>query len=557
MKKNLLLVLISILIYSCSDKGVTASDSAILKGLDSILSIKPKIALDSLRALNPNELSVENESYYNLLQTIAMDKNSLDFANDSLIQNVAEWYSNTNDYYNYYRSISYWGVVRYSMNRNDTLSFNLFKKAEALFNLHQLKEDYIIGMVYNYLGKINKAELNFKEADYYISKSVEFNKRSKNTFNYLISLIDLSWVQLNLKNTSKALDCIRLIDDVDSIPPIMKPNIYNVKSAYYASMGDYYNAKEYALKNLNNSKDQLSRDNQYYSLSVYYLKLNKLDSAIFYSEKSVDELSETIASSRYHLYKHLADVYKIKGDYAKSAETYYKAYEFHQQYLSEVSSKKILELEKRYDLESKDFQLHMANQRNSQLTIIIVAVSLIFILLVIILWFRIKITKREFLIIKQREEISAAKIEAKQKKQKVINDFLKISLTLHPEFTSNYLQVVNSKYNLSLELYKEFVKINKNFNNEYRKNINEIIEKELNDLLDFVPAEIAENLSANEKVIPFLTDEGYTTAQIAELLNTTTNSIRTSRLRLISKINESTLLDEESKNSLKNFLHLQ
>lgn len=119
------------------------------------------------------------------------------------------------------------------------------------------------------------------------------------------------------------------------------------------------------------------------------------------------------------------------------------------------------------------------------------------------------------------------------------------------------MQVVNNKYNLSPELYKEFVKINKNFNNEYRKNINEIIEKELNDLLDFVPTEIAENLSANEKVILFLTDEGYTTAQIAELLNTTTNSIRTSRLRLISKINESTLLDEESKNSLKNFLHLQ
>lgn len=554
--RKLLLLFLPIYLLSCSNESNIVYEREKLTALDSILSSKPKEAFDSLNTINKSQLSTVDEAYFNLLLTIAMDKNDFVFINDSLIHKSVEWYNSSKDYYNLYRSTTYWGIVRYAINKKDTLSFSLFKKAEGLFLKNKFEKDYLIGMIYNYLGKINKADLNFSEADYYITKSVEFNRITGNTFNYIISLVDLTWVQLNLKNFIKGLECINILDKVDSIPQYMRSNVYNVKSAYFASTGNYKQAVIYAIKNIEESVDLKSRDNQYYALSAYYVNLNQLDSAVYYAEKSIEVSSDTIASSNYNLYKHLADVYKLKKEYEKAADTYFKAYQYHQQYVSEISTKKILELEKRYNIETKDFQLNLANQRNYMLTFLIAGVSVIFLLLVALLWFRVKITRKEYYIIKQREEISAGKTEAKHRKQKVINDFLKISLSLHPEFTENYLKVVNNKYNLSPELYKEFQKINKNFNSEYRKNINVIIENELNDLLDFIPPEVNECLSSNEKVILFLTNEGYTTAQIAELLNTTTNSIRTSRMRLISKISDSELLSDDVKNSLKNFLHL-
>ena len=484
------------------------------------------------------------------------DKNFKNFRNDSAISISYEWYKKNNDNYNYTRALTYRGIVRYSIDKRDTIAYDLFKTAEVIYRNNHINDKHLLGMIYSYLGKINKADKNFKEAEFYFLKGAEVNKLLLNYHNYLVSIIDLIWTKINLKDYKGIPEYIRIINQADTIPYDLIMNVNNVKSAYYASIQDYNNAIEFTKRNLVGLSDQSSLDNQYYALSAYYVNLNQLDSAVYYAEKSIEVSSDTIASSNYNLYKHLADVYKLKKEYEKAADTYFKAYQYHQQYVSEISTKKILELEKRYNIETKDFQLNLANQRNYMLTFLIAGVSVIFLLLVALLWFRVKITRKEYYIIKQREEISAGKTEAKHRKQKVINDFLKISLSLHPEFTENYLKVVNNKYNLSPELYKEFQKINKNFNSEYRKNINVIIENELNDLLDFIPPEVNECLSSNEKVILFLTNEGYTTAQIAELLNTTTNSIRTSRMRLISKISDSELLSDDVKNSLKNFLHL-
>ncbi len=533
MKKVLITILI-LSIVSCNSSKIQQSFKVRLNSLDSFLTVNPKVVLDSLNKIECKKLSPDNQAYFNLIMTIALDKTDYRFHDDSLISSALHWYENNTDINNYTRALAYDGIVRYSINIKDSLTFNRFKQAEKYYNEFKMHDNHLIGLVYSYLGKLNKSEKNYKEAEYYFDKCVDLNKYSTN--NYIISLIDLIWVQINLKEQEKTLTNIAKLDDIDSIPEFMKSNTFNVKSGYYASIGDFKQAILFAKKNISASKDLSSRDNQFYAMSSYYLKLNMLDSAAFYGEMSVKAISDTLASSKYHLYKHLADVYKLKGDYKKASDTYYKAYEFHQQYLSEVSSKKILELEKRYNLETKEFQLSIIKQRNTMLIITIIGLSVIFVLFLFLLWFRIKITQRENLILIQKEEIRTQKIDAKQKKQKVINDFLKISTSLHPAFSDNYKKVISSNSKLSPDLYKELLKLNKDFNSEYRKNVNEIIDNELNELIDFLPQEIMNNLSSNEKVVLFLTNEEYTTAQIAEILNTTSNSVRTSRMRLIQKL---------------------
>lgn len=76
----------------------------------------------------------------------------------------------------------------------------------------------------------------------------------------------------------------------------------------------------------------------------------------------------------------------------------------------------------------------------------------------------------------------------------------KISTALLPEITNDYLKIANNKYSLSPELYEDLIKLNKRYNNEYRKNINSVINSELIEILDYLPLEFVEQLSTNEKL---------------------------------------------------------
>ncbi len=321
------------------------------------MSKKPAVVLDSLKKFQTYRLSSENEAYYNLLTTIAEDKNYMNFTSDSVISLALDYYKGSKDYYNIARSLMYKGIVRYTINMKDTLAIDLFRDAEQIFDKQKISDNHLLGMIYSYLGKLNKADRNFKEAESYFQKSADVNKKSGNTFNYIISIIDIIWAKINLRDYSGIPHYIGIIDKIDSIPNVLKKNVFNVKSVYYASIGDFKKAIEFTVKNMKVSSDVASRDNQYYGLSAYYAQINQLDSAVYYAEKSINAVSDTVASSNYHIYKHLADMYKLKGNYQKASDTYFKAYEFHQKYLNEVSSKRILELEKKYDLTLKDAEI--------------------------------------------------------------------------------------------------------------------------------------------------------------------------------------------------------
>ncbi len=544
MKRAVFLLLLLSLV-SCNTTRRQIEFKNRLTSLDTTMSAKPKAVLDSLNKFEKNRLSSENEAYYNLLITIAEDKNYVDFTSDSVISSAVNYYDGGKDYYNYARSLMYKGIVRYTMDMKDTLSFDLLKDAEQVFINHNLKDNHLLGMIYSYLGKINKADRNFKEAEIYFQKGADVNKLSGNNFNYIVSIIDIIWSKINLRDYSGIPSYISILDKCEPIPNVLRKNVYNVKSVYFASIGDFKKAIEYTIKNMKVSNDLESKDNQYYGLSAYFLKLNLIDSAVYYAEKSIQISSDTIASSNYQLYKHLADTYKLKGDYKKAADTYYKAYEFHQKYLTEVSSKRILELEKRYDITLKDAEL-IKEKEAKRFFLLLLSLSVIIVgVLFILLRLRMKLLKKEKLI----AEVNREKLQ----KTELIKETLNATTGLLTQFTDEvYLISVRAAKNSTIEI-DEINNAITNIKKSFRKRLSAITNSEAF-IESFPVLKHLEEFTDQERLIIVLLQQGNNANFIAQILNSTPSSIRGNKSYIKKKVAASEIISPENKESLLKIL---
>ena len=198
--KRAFTLLISALLIACTSSHKQVRIGQRLSILDSMLSKNPSAVYDSLLKIESQKLSSENRAYYSLLKTIAQDKIDFSFTSDSLITYAVNWYEESSDNYNLTRSLTYKGIVRYTLDPKDTISFDLFKSAEQLYSKHKLRDNHLLGMIYAYLGKINKADKNFVEAEKYFVRSAQINKASGNTYNYIVSLMDIIWTKINLRD---------------------------------------------------------------------------------------------------------------------------------------------------------------------------------------------------------------------------------------------------------------------------------------------------------------------------------------------------------------------
>jgi tetratricopeptide (TPR) repeat protein len=510
-----------------------------------MLSKNPAAVYDSLKKFDDYKLSSENEAYFELLITIAKDKNDIQFVSDSIISSSVKWYEESRDYYNYARALTYNGIVRYTLDPKDTLSFDLFKGAEQLFQKHKLKDNHILGMIYAYLGKINKADKNFGEAELYFKKSADINKLSGNNFNYILSLLDIIWTKINLKDYHNIPELINTIDKVADIPEVLNSNIYNVKSTYYASISNYKKAIEFAKLNLKYSKNFKSRDNQYYALSAFYYKLNILDSAIVYAEKAVWAVSDTVASSNYHLYKHLADLYKLKGRYESASDIYYKAYEFHQKYLNEVSSKRILELEKRYDVSMKDAEI--AKERDAKRFLMLLL--LLSIVLVSVLFFLLRLRMK---LLTKEKQIASVNMEKLQKTE-LIKETLNATTGLLSQFTDEVYRItVRSAKNSGTEI-DEINNAITNIKKSFRKRLSAITTSQA--FIESYPLlGNLEEFTDQERLIIVLLQQGNSASFIAKILNSTPSSIRGNKSYIRKKIASSAVISDENKKNLLEIL---
>ncbi|MBP1665140.1 MAG: hypothetical protein H6Q19_2281, partial [Bacteroidetes bacterium] len=158
-KQKLLYIFIvtTALLFAACNQQRTETDLKHLSKLDSLLTVKPEAAADSLKLFHPARLSHYNRGYYQLLEVISLDKTYYNFTSDSLISATVRMLSRHKRTYpdTYARSLIYQGLVRYRMGVTDSTAYEPIKAAADLLETKKIKDPLLLYFCYYYLGLIH------------------------------------------------------------------------------------------------------------------------------------------------------------------------------------------------------------------------------------------------------------------------------------------------------------------------------------------------------------------------------------------------------------------
>ena len=177
-QNTLLLILIACLCLLPSSCRQSTETASVFAEAENLMNEQPDSALALLKSIPaPEKLTGQVQARYALLYSQALDKNYIDTANDSLIQNAVNYYKNRSDvkakFYAYY----YLGRVYVNGNQYDkaTLAFmNAEQEVEAL------GDDYAAGLLYRQMGDIYREYYDFTKAlESYQQATLFFDRAGK------------------------------------------------------------------------------------------------------------------------------------------------------------------------------------------------------------------------------------------------------------------------------------------------------------------------------------------------------------------------------------------
>ncbi|MCF8297784.1 MAG: tetratricopeptide repeat-containing sensor histidine kinase [Saprospiraceae bacterium] len=277
------------------------------------------------------------------------------------------------------------------------------------------------GFVYRSKNEFDKAIQNYEIA-------LEIWER-KNDFTGITSTLNnMGVVYLQMKDYEKAneyfLKSLEL-HKTNNSPEHKLLNLYNNIANAYSGLKNY---KE-ALKNYNDALRISKSINNKYAISVIqvnmagiHLDLKNYSNALLYSDSALTVAKEISAvGMMYNCYEKFAAIYSEKGDYEKALVYKEQYYTLKDSVFTEESSKRIEELEVKYDTEKKEKKitiqdLEIKKKENQNLFLFIIASLVLIIAIIVIFQYRIKIRRNNEL--KQANQ----KLIESEKNLKQIND---------------------------------------------------------------------------------------------------------------------------------------
>ncbi|MDY0388432.1 MAG: LuxR C-terminal-related transcriptional regulator [Bacteroidales bacterium] len=523
MRKFLWILLGLLLLVSCNTAIRQHAMQARLANLDSLVNHVPRVVLDSLEQMDVSGCPGEVQSYYNLLLTIARDKSYVDFTDDSIISLAAEWYRNGKDPENLARSLIYLGIVRYGLNPMDTLPYLHLKEAEDVMKVHALEDPQLQVLLYGYLGDINLRNRNYPESEVCYEKGLEAGKKAGNHRNYVLAYINLFYAKIYVGKTEEAENIVLQINAMDSIPDELIPSVKKVNAFFYQTGPTF---KEAIIHSVNDSlKGMYDTDKPgvLFNISQFYMKLNRLDSAVIYGEACLNAIVDSINLDNYLYYKHLANLYALTGEYKESSKNYKKALESFNTYHTVVNEKRILELEKKYNIAAA--QQALLKEKLKQRAYIIFSVILLAIVIVSIIglfyWKHTAVQSKQLEIVKQQ------KIDQ-------LNFFLGVfnnTAGIFPVLLEEIYRLAHKSRQSCPEMYNDLIaclyKVKKDYKSSFSATTQQDFLKEI-----FNSEGLQIQVSDREKIIYALSESGFTNELIAGLLNVSEDNIRSS----VSKI---------------------
>lgn len=312
--KSFIFCSISVLLLMCGCGGSHADPQLVLA--DSLMTSAPDSAYTVLKAIDPKSLSdSHNRAYYALLFTQAQYKALDSIHSDSLINIAVDYYDDNHDREKYTRTLIYKGAALSDMDeQTEALLWykNAIVNADTSDYMNLGQANMRIAELYRDSYFSNEVDIDgYKIALGYYRKAnnKKYQIMCLGTIGggYRVSNIDSAYFYLN-----KAIDLAK--ETKDSV--YIFRNLSMLARAYYTDF-QYQKGKDVAVYTIKYGAKFLEDYDCYYDATKSYIKLNMMDSALYYFKMTENKSIPSIQVTRLMT---LTEIEKTRGNYKKAFE---------------------------------------------------------------------------------------------------------------------------------------------------------------------------------------------------------------------------------------------
>lgn len=169
---------------------------------EALLQNKPDSALTILQQFIPGSQQAE-QARYALLYSAALDKNHIKITNDSLIRKAWNYYEHhPKNLRNQCKTLYYWGRIK--LRADDKAgALRIFLEIEK--KLKDTNEPYYKGLLYNQIGEVYYAQMNYNRAYHYFRESRNNFRQSENIREETEATLDMAASAYHSKDIEKAM----------------------------------------------------------------------------------------------------------------------------------------------------------------------------------------------------------------------------------------------------------------------------------------------------------------------------------------------------------------
>ena len=358
-------------------------------------------------------------------------------SSDSLIQIAVGYYSNKGDAECKAKALFYKGRV-FQQQGNLEGATLLYKKAESM--IPDLTDYYLVGLIYSYLGHLNRDEEHYKKALFYYEKALPCYRTIQNPTLTASGLQDMAKISVYLGETHRAdslfSEVLSYVPDIDAA---WQANIYHNVGVFYMFTNQFGKAEQVVNTSLKLPSTPEDKLRSYAVLATIYTKQNRgdlvdslwhkaLNSENIYTRKAVyaSLLNEAVSK------QNLQDIEHYVPLYIQSADSVYQ--------LSQA--KRIVEVQAKYDQE-------ILIKKNKISRLLLYCFILCLLLLVISLAYVFHVYKRykrtkERELITQRAELDEGKQVIKEMNDQ-IERIRKEASTMKEDYNKSLIDLTDEK----------------------------------------------------------------------------------------------------------------
>ncbi|VBB45284.1 exported hypothetical protein [uncultured Paludibacter sp.] len=540
--KFIIISLLFLFLLGCNTPQHKA-DFARLVQLDTLLQTSPDKTVDSLKNINPKNLSKYNYGYFILLDVISKDKTYFTFSSDSLIKLSSTLLEGKKNEYpiNYARSLMYCGFVRYRMGIRDSTAYEPIKQAIEYMETNRFEVNHsVLFLCYYYLGVIQEDNSNLNYSIQYFLKAAENAKKTGNQDYIISAYTSLFWIYLRKSEYNLAKYYMDALKALKNTSYEEKIGIAHISATYNYHIGNYKQALVVNKKLLLEDNYPQDLSPLYIRISYNYQKTGQLDSALYYAELAEKHIPDTTSAFLHYYYKNIGEISEKLHLWQKSSVAYKKAYELRNKAVRKDLDNHILELEKKYDLKKVENKMLRIRNRGNIMGLSGIILVVVLIALLIILRQRGKQSSMRARLITQENQLLEQK-KVKVERELIEKEFIlplyqqisqrnaKIKSFLSDLLTNSHLAKNKQLSQKISETYQDFISTSNIHADNFLTN-----EK----FTEFtgIESENCKLLNENEKMLLVFVAMKLDNKQIAVLFNTTESSIRGRKAKLRIKL---------------------